>query len=338
MKNYYLHFITFLLSLSFINCTEDGGIDQPPVADFDIRDRIDKYDLKSSATDVDSDILSYEWQSDSEIISINDSKKKNANFKLPEIYESKTIGISHTVYDGKTYATVKKDIQLPILTEIRRWGLGKVLEIENSNNTDYDWYMDQWGTGPYSNDNCGPTTVTMAIKWFDKQFSKTPKDARNTYHSSGGWWYTGDITNYLNKYSVNHSTIELKSPEQLIDELDNGNIIILCLDMFYIRNSLNNQWRIDKFYTTRNAQWGHFIILKGYKLVDKQLFFEAYDSYSMNARYGDNSLKGKDRYYRFSDLDKATNLWWDYAIIVSKEKFKSSHGVDTEKIIHKYGK
>ena len=33
--------------------------------------------------------------------------------------------------------------------------------------------MDQWGTGPYSNDNCGPTTVTMAIKWFDKQFKVT---------------------------------------------------------------------------------------------------------------------------------------------------------------------
>jgi len=180
--------------------------------------------------------------------------------------------------------------------------------------------------------------ATMVIKWFEKEFSKTPEDARNSIHPAGGWWYTGDILNYLNKYSVHNATIELEDAKSLTDELEKGNIIILCLDMYFVRNAANDQWHIDKFYKTLNSEWGHFILLKGYKLVYNQLFFEVYDSNSLGAVYNDNSLKGKERYYRFSDLDKATNLWWDYAIIVSKEKFKTSHGVDTEKIKHKYGK
>jgi len=201
---------TFLLSVILLlafSCSEDNeAINNPPIADFEIEDMIDTYYLRTSATDSDNDILSYEWKSESEIISINDSKKIRANFKLPALSESKTIGLSHIVYDGQTYVTAHKDIQLPILTEIRSWGLGRVLEKEFSNNVDYDWYMDQWQTGRYYYENCGPTTVTMAIKWYNQQFSETPEDARNTYHPSGGWWYTGDITTYLNKYSVNNST------------------------------------------------------------------------------------------------------------------------------------
>lgn len=337
MKYSYQYFITFLLILCFVNCTEDGeGINQPPIADFSIRDMIDTYYLQSSATDPDNNTLTYQWKSDSELISIKDPNEAMANFKLPKINEPQTISLSLTVYDGQTSVTSTKQVQLPILTNIRSWGLGTTLEKESNSNVDYNWYMDQFNTGPHSNDNCGPTTVTMAIKWFDKEFSSTPAEAREA-SGTGGWWNTHHIINYLNKYSVPNSTIELNNSDLLIDELEKGNIIILCLDMYYVRNETNHLWRIDKFYETQLPDWGHFIVLKGYKLVDNQLFFEAYDSGSWNARYGDNSYKGKDRYYRFLDLDKATNVWWDYAIIVSREEFKSSHGVDVEKIIHKYG-
>jgi len=330
-RNTFLLYVVLYLTFS---CSEDNeAINNPPIADFEISDRIDTYYLISSTTDSDNDILSYEWKSESEIISINDSKKKNANFKLPALNESKTIGLSLTVYDGQTYVTTHKDIQLPILTEIRSWGLGRELKKEFSNNVDYDWYMDQMGTGQYSVINCGPTTVTMAIKWYNKQFSKTPEDARNTYTSSGYW--NGDhIRSYLNKYSVTNSTIAIDSPDSLINEIENGNIIILLLDMTNIRNERNEQWHSDKFY--KNVR-GHFIILKGYKLVDNELFFEVYDPNSFGAVYNDRSLKGKDRYYRFSDLDKATNNWSNYAVIISKESSKSPIGVDPEKIIHKYG-
>ena len=334
-RNTFLLYVILYLTFS---CAEDNEIIyHPPIADFEISDRIDTYYLISSTKNPDNDILSYEWKSESEIISINDSKKKNANFKLPALNESKTINLSHTVYDGQTYVTAHKDIQLPVLTEIRSWGLGRELKKGISNNVDYDWYMDQMGTGKHSQSNCGPTTVTMAIKWCNKQFSESPEDARNTYRPSGGWWWDKDIINYLNKYSVINSTIALDSSDSLINELEKGNIIILNLDMFYIRYESNQPWHIDKFYKAQDLGWGHFIILKGYKLVDNELFFEVYDAHSFGAYYKNNSLKGKDRYYRFSDLDKATNNWWDYAIIVSRESSKSPIGIDPEKIIHKHG-
>ena len=87
---------TILLSVMFcltFSCSEDNEvINHPPIADFEISDRIDTFKLISSAND--SDVLSHEWKSDSEIIFINDSKKKNANFKLPALNESKTITFS----------------------------------------------------------------------------------------------------------------------------------------------------------------------------------------------------------------------------------------------------
>lgn len=330
--------LSVILYLTF-SCSEDNDvINHPPIANFEISDKLDTYYLISSTTDRDNDILSYEWISESEIISIENSKSQSAYFKLPALNEPKTIGLSHIVYDGQAYDTAYKSVQLPILTEIRSLGLGRILEKEISNNVDYDWYIDQGSTGLYSEINCGPTTATMALKWYNKQFSESAEDARNIYRPSGGWWGTGDIVSYLNKYSVNNYTIELNNPDSLINELEKGNIIILCLDMYYIRNSTNDAWRIDKFYRTLNKEWGHFVILKGYKLVDNQLFFEIYDSYSLGAIYNDFSLMGRGRYYRFSDIDIATNNWWNYAIIVSKESFKSSIGLDTEKIIHKYGR
>jgi len=333
-RNTFLFVVILYVAFS---CSEDNDIiNHPPIADFEIMDRVDTYYLIGSTTGSDNDILSYEWKSESEIISIRNSKNKTANFKLPSLKESKTIDLSYTVYDGQTYVTAHKDIQLPILTEIRSWGLGRELKKEISNNVDYDWYLDQGNTGLYSEDNCGPSTVTMALKWYNKQFSESPEDARNTYRLSGGWWYTDDITNYLKKFSVNHYILELNNSDTLINELEKGNIIILCLDMGYIPKSINDEWRVDRFYTTQ-AQAGHFILLKGYKLVDNQLFFEVYDSNSFGAFYKDKSLKGRDRYYRFIDIDIATNNWWDYAIIVSKDNSKSSIGLDSEKIIHKYG-
>jgi hypothetical protein len=51
-------------------------------------------------------------------------------------------------------------------------------------------------------------------------------------------------------------------------ELDKGNIAILCLDMYFIRDETKGRWHVDKFYPTANTGWGHFIVVKGYRMVD----------------------------------------------------------------------
>lgn len=335
-----INFHVSLLSVLLIfSCTKDEeGGNHPPVADFDYSDEIDHFVLTSTSDDPDNDPLTYEWSSVSELITIQNTDSKSASFVLPQLAESVEITIDHIVCDGMECKTMSKTIPLPETTEIRQWGLGRNLESELSNNVDHEWYMDQMNTGVHSAVNCGPTSATMAIKWFYEEFTGTPEDARNTYVSSGGWWYTNNIIDYLNLHSANNYTIGLHNIDLLRNELDDGNIIILCLDMYQIRRSSVDEWRIDKFYNTNSEGWGHFIVIKGYKVIDGNTLYEVYDPYSFGDSYSDETLKGKDRHYRSEDLDRATNTWWDYAIVISKNKTKSLNAVDINKIEHNFGK
>ena len=114
--------------------------------------------------------------------------------------------------------------------------------------------------------------------------------------------------------------------------------MILCLDMYYIRDGTNSEWRMDKFYTTGSTGWGHFIVVKGYRQVDGELYFEVYDPYGFGRTYNDG--KGKDRYYRSEDIYEATSIWWNYTIVVSEKGDKSSaeKSLDPSEIPHMRGR
>jgi hypothetical protein len=225
------------------------------------------------------------------------------------------------------------------------WGLGGFQLSVSANNKTYDWYIDQFGTGQYSLNNCGPASTTMAGKWSFPAFSKTTADARAAYRPEGGWWYTPDINNYLTDNNIPHSTIGLgssaSSTEQIITaKIDEGYIMILCLDMFYIRNETKPDWRVDRFYNAPSAGWGHFIVVKGYRIIDDQLYFEIYDPYCNGKIYSDGALKGKDRYYRNEDIFTATSIWWNYAIVISEYGGKKSiiDGLDPATIPSMWGR
>lgn len=203
------------------------------------------------------------------------------------------------------------------------WGLGHFSSASISRDKPYEWYVDQATSGTFALLNCGPASVTMAMKWSDSNFSRTALDARNTYESAGGWWYTYDIDSYLTKYSIPHVIIPLSADpagtmQTLKQQLDAGQIVILCLDMNYIRAAGSSGYRLDKFYPTTPG-WGHFIVLKGYQIVDGNPYFEAYDPYSIGQTNSDNTLKGRNRYYRPGDLAAATLPWWNYAFVITKK-------------------
>jgi len=237
------------------------------------------------------------------------------NFEMPFTYEV-------TAEDGNTISnwhltSTNNDYTISL-------GLGGFQKITLSNNRDYDWYFDQANTGTFSDVNCGPTSTTMAAKWSDPDFSFSPEHARKTYRPEGGWWYTDDIDNYLTDLEIPHEFISLSNnatgtQQKIISQLDVGNIVILCLDMYYISNETNKKWHVDKFYKTYSKDWGHFIVVKGYKQVDGSVFFEVYDPYCYRQTYSDGSFKGKNRFYRGSDIYKATSIWWNYAIVVSEK-------------------
>jgi len=341
-----LRFLPVVLWLA-LSCSEDEKIEKaepvdlfPPVANLYYYDRIDRILLDgSTSTDAEQKNLTFEWSTSNENILIEGNRFAKAYFKIPPGAEETSVDITLKVSDLKHESVVSVSIPVPPLTQIRSYGLGKKLFHEEDNTALYPWYFDQANSGAYSNFNCGPASVTMAAKWANENFNNSVETARNYYPNGGGWWYTNDIINYLNLNNITNWTIPLTSTQVLKEEIDNDHIIILCLDMFYVTYTGEPEYRAHKFYVTSNPAWGHFIVLKGYKEIDNQIFFEVYDPYSWGNKYRDQTFKGMNRYYTASDLDMATQIWWDYAIVVSKGSSSGKHNaVDVDRIIHKPGR
>lgn len=218
-------------------------------------------------------------------------------------------------------------------------GLGKYETEYIYNDREYEWYIDQFDTGTYNYENCGPSSVTMAIKWANPSFDKTAEDARNTYRNEGGWWYTYDITNYLDKNNIKNSISDNIKESSMKQELKDGNILILCIDSNYITYNPENEEHVGRHYPYGG---GHFIVIKGYKVVDDKTYFEVYDPNSWNDVYENGTKKGKDRYYSSEDVIKSMENWWPYMIVVSDKKSggygEETNKVDINKIIHSSGK
>jgi len=316
----------------------------PPVAAIRITEDASKFTFDGSLSrDPDGNPLTYKWSSSSSVITITAANQATAFSQVPILSASVETTITLEVTDGQLTSASSQKILVPCANQMKAYGLGENLIAGASNNTDYEWYIDQASTGTYSGVNCGPTSVTMAIRWANVNFTKTPQDARATYRSGGGWWYTSDVINYFNGNGVSNYTIALTSIDLLKNKIDNGSIAILCLDMYFVEHQDTAAYHVSKFYQASTQGWGHFIVIKGYRVVDDQTYFEAYDPFSFGVRYLDNSLKGKDRYYKAANLDAATNNWWDYAIVAPKPGVENGRSgadpdaIDPANILHKSG-
>jgi hypothetical protein len=233
-------------------------------------------------------------------------------------------------YDWSCYSNDKLSV----------WGLGSIQTSYVTCDKDYDWYIDQADTGPDSTSNCGPSSVTMACKWYDEDFAYTAEDARNVYPEDGGWWYTSDVTNYLKLRSVPYTTYEYEDADQIVDLLNKGNIMIACLNAGKITYDSVSAHRIDRFYTYSS---GHFLVIKGARTVDSQVYIEVYDPNNWHEYYSDGSQKGKNRHYKSDEISTAISKWWNYLIVVSPKSrsLKSTESkyieVDPDTIEVNYG-
>jgi hypothetical protein len=226
------------------------------------------------------------------------------------------------------------------------WGLGHFVNSSVSHDKDYEWYLDQMNTGIYATVNCGPTAVTMAIKWADPSFTKTPVDARAVYEPAGGWWSTDDVDKYLTDNNIPHNIIPLSTQadatgQLMAHQLDNNQILMMCIDMNYVRSSGSADYRVDKFYAT-TPNWGHFYVVKGYKIVDHELMFEVYDPNSWGLTNNDQTLKGRNRFYRYEDVAASCRFWFNYAFVIAQKGQTVNpdavqHAVDPSTIVHAKG-
>lgn len=206
-------------------------------------------------------------------------------------------------------------------TDLQYMGITGNIIAEKSLNKDYAFYFDQFDGSQYQGINCGPTSTTMAIKWADSTFTGLPADARNAIPEGGGWWYTGDVQQYLRLHGINSATDTLDDVATVVkNAIDNNDVVILCLDMYNVPQVSFDYMHIQKFYFTASQGWGHFMLIKGYKKTDTNFYLEAYDPYSDHETYASltpDQLMGQDRYYIDYSIKLATEGWWPYAIIVA---------------------
>jgi hypothetical protein len=201
---------------------------------------------------------------------------------------------------------------------LNAWNLGTAQTQYVHLDRPYEWYIDQAHTGTYSMENCGPTSVTMALKWVDGTYAKTVEEARSTYLPSGGWWYTSNIYDYLDLNNATRFYLNYATSADLKQVIDAGFLVILCIDTTYLTHIYTDSSRQGWMF---QGGGGHFIVIKGYRVVDSTLYFEAYDPANADAMYSDGTPKGRNRHYDATSLESAILNWWHYMIAVAPEGF-----------------
>lgn len=182
------------------------------------------------------------------------------------------------------------------------------LKAEVAHNRDYEWYMDQGHTGKYSDGNCGPTSMAMILKWLDPNSTATGESLRDEIPNDGDWWTTNIFDSYFESNNMNIEDALYKSPETITDLLNNGDIVLVCIKMGEISPNRNpNSSNIGRFY---GFDGGHFLLIKGYRIVDGKLYYEVYDPNNWDMKYDNGEPMGKDRLYLATEMDKAITTWW----------------------------
>lgn len=220
-------------------------------------------------------------------------------------------GVGHDKFDPLGFATREQAIVM--LSKVQTQFEDK--EIYISNNRHYDWYIDQEHTGDANNNNCGPASAVMAAKFQNQALKTTAEEARNLYPKDNGWWSTGDISNFFTLNNIDNEIDDFDGYHEIKATIDQGDIVLVCIDTTYIsaNDQLNDQ--TGRFY---GYQGGHFLVIKGYKKIDGNFYFEVYDPNNWSELQENGTEKGLDRYYLESDLSKAIQVWWPYYFIIKK--------------------
>lgn len=229
---------------------------------------------------------------------------------------SETTTEGETTTDSTSDTTSETDDKKPegndayrqeLYANVSAWGLGEEIETYVSNDRSYDWYVDQYNTGEYWAVNCGPTSVEMAGRFSDPNFSYTAEDARNYFPRVTDWWYDINISTILKQYKIPHTKTSVRRSNDLVKELNKDGILLVNPNMSLVDAEEDPNHHVGLYYPPGT---GHYIIVKGYIIVDDKLYFEVHDPWSIDMRYENGELKGRNRYYSESSLFRAISNWY----------------------------
>ena len=189
-----------------------------------------------------------------------------------------------------------------------------------SNNKDYDWYMDQNVTGKYHMDNCVPTCTAMILKFLDPNSNDTGESLRNEYLADGKGWIPDIMLDALKKRNIKYVTYNFKrgnmSDMPIRKYVKDGYIGMFFSDMTKIAGFNRNTPKLGKSHNDSKVV-RHTFIVKGYKYINNELYFEVYDPDSGSRKYKNGQLVGKDRYYKASEVTNAI-VWPNILFFKSK--------------------
>lgn len=206
-----------------------------------------------------------------------------------------------------------------------KYGMGSFLTYwwTNGGSDPASFYFQQQHTGAYESDNCGPACAAMACKWLDPTYTGTVEQARNYAINSaygGVWWYPDDILFYIWD-TVNSNTYwwDFRGAtyqgyvNTVINHLEAGELVISCLNMKNVSEQYfkNRGYRAECYY---NGNQGHYLLIKGYRIVDGVVWFEVNDPWGMDMKYDDGTPCGANRFYRA--LEVATSIEWNWETIM----------------------
>lgn len=174
-----------------------------------------------------------------------------------------------------------------------------------SNNKDYDYYYDQRLSGKHHVLNCVPTCTAMILKYLDPNSKDTSESLRNEYEIDGKGWNPDIFLDVLKKRNIKYIAFPHKNAEQtdmmVRRYIKNGYIAMFFSDMHKIYGVRNNPSKLGKSHNDPEVV-RHTYIVKGYKYVDNELYYEIYDPDSGNIKDKSGQPIGKNRYYKASEV------------------------------------
>ena len=198
------------------------------------------------------------------------------------------------------------------------YGMGSLLTESRSNEASRGTsvYLEQHTSNSYPDNSCGPACAAMACLW---AYNRVPASvmtvsfARN-FDSSVNWT-AETIQRFVSTYAAAGATAQFESlgfsytDEALADKytaflkqkIDEGKILITHTNTGNNTYNGNSSQHTGRYYP--NA-FSHFILCKGYRVVDGVTYIEAHDPWSEGYTYTDGSYMGENRYYNAAELAK----------------------------------
>lgn len=212
--------------------------------------------------------------------------------------------------------------------ELEAWGLGKFESKHVGLDRTYEWYVQQTDINDDVSDR-GVSCAMMAGKWVDENFNVTAEalqtfgeQTKEEMHANyEGWTY--NVLKAALEYAEVPSEIEkiplsrYKKKEAILGELNDGNIVVLIIKPNMLTYTEDTAIHAGIYYLGFKS----FIVIKGYRVVDKKTYFEVYDPASNEVTYQNGQPFGKDRYYLADEvMTSAEEYMSNYMVIeVPKE-------------------